>query len=225
MSILQSQVRADLEAMPPRIAALPVGDNGYPVPWFVAWIDGKPEFRAADSTKTVRAIRERRCWVCGDSLGRWLTFVIGPMCGINRISAEPPSHLECAQWSARNCPFLNGRQSKRRKSEELDEIAAPEVGMMIRRNPGVTALWKCRDFRIVNAPGGILFKIGEPVGGVEWYARGRRATREEVDESVRTGLPALEDAARQDGALGIMALAAAKAKFTALLDAANWGQS
>jgi hypothetical protein len=37
---------------------------------------------------------------------RW-SFVVGPMCGINRNSAEPPSHKECAQWSARNCPFLS----------------------------------------------------------------------------------------------------------------------
>ena len=40
-----------LPPMPSRIAALPVDERGYPVPWFVAWIDGKPEFRCADPAK------------------------------------------------------------------------------------------------------------------------------------------------------------------------------
>jgi hypothetical protein len=66
------------------------------VPWFVAWFDGKPEFRAMDGLKWIRAVREHLCWVCGGRLGVWQTFVLGPMCGINRTTVEPPCHLECA---------------------------------------------------------------------------------------------------------------------------------
>src|SRR5262252_8862699 len=101
-------VRPELEQIPERMRDLPLDHRGYPVPWFVSYIDGPdgtkiPEFRAMDTFKFATAIREDRCWVCGWKLGQWKCFVVGPMCGINRVSSEPPSHLECAPWSARNC--------------------------------------------------------------------------------------------------------------------------
>jgi hypothetical protein len=40
--------------------------------------------------------------------------------------------------------------------------------------------------------------LGEPER-VDWYAHGRAATRAEVDESIATGLPALEDVAKIEG--------------------------
>lgn len=103
-------LRSWLEPLTDKIARLPIA-RGFPIPWFVARLkDGTAEFRAADSLKMEKALSQRRCWVCGDTLGYEMTFVIGPMCAINRVSSEPPSHYECARWSARNCPFLNGRQ-------------------------------------------------------------------------------------------------------------------
>lgn len=59
----QGAVRPELEALPERMRSLPLDHRGYPVPWFVAWIEGKPEFRAMDADKFRRAIREKRCWV------------------------------------------------------------------------------------------------------------------------------------------------------------------
>jgi hypothetical protein len=103
-------IRPELEALPSRMKTLPVDERGYPVPWFVDWVDGKPEFRAMDGNKWESAVRYRLCWVCGGTLGVNKSFVAGPMCGINRTSAEPPCHLECATWSARNCPFLKNPQ-------------------------------------------------------------------------------------------------------------------
>ncbi len=75
--------------VPPRIAKLPKDQRGYHVPWFVAWIDGVADFRVTDNAKLVRAVNERRCWVCGEKMGRHLAFLIGPMCAVNRVSAEP----------------------------------------------------------------------------------------------------------------------------------------
>src|SRR5262245_27063523 len=142
----EQKQRVELEPMPGRIAQLPVDERGYPVPWFVSWINGKPEFRAADQVKWYRAIRERRCWVCGNPLGVNLVFVAGPMCGINRTSAEPPCHLDCAQWSARNCPFLNNPRQVRRQDEEFnnEQLREQSPGMPICRNPGVAMLWIAR---------------------------------------------------------------------------------
>src|SRR6267154_1896953 len=100
---------------PKRSAELPRDERGYPVPWFVEWIDGKPDFRVMDSDKLVEAIKYKRCWVCGGPLGHYKVFTIGPMCMVNRTSAEPPSHRDCAEFSVRNCPFLTTPDMHRRE--------------------------------------------------------------------------------------------------------------
>lgn len=210
-------MRPDLEPLPPNMQDLPVAPaTGYPVPHFVPWIDGKPEFRAGDTKTLAKAIREKLCWVCGKPLSGLYAFVSGPMCCVNRTSAEPPSHVECARWSARNCPFLNGKLTKRRDEEGLVEKIKPtEVGRMITRNPGAAAVWVTNTYQPFQVTGGVLLTMGHPLY-VEWYAHGRKATRAEVDESVRTGLPSLEELAMTPAAKAL--LARYKARFDRLLD-------
>lgn len=203
-------MRPELDSLPSRMLDLPIDDRGYVVPWFVSWIDGKPEFRVSDAEKFIRAVRERRCWVCGERLGSTLCFVAGPMCGINRVSSEPPSHVECARWSARNCPFLVRPHMRRREDELINNetMIAEAPGLCIARNPGVTMLWITRSYKVFrpHAGGeGFLFDIGAPAS-VEWYAEGRPATGDEIQESVRGGFPALEKQAAEEGEKAIAAL-------------------
>lgn len=203
MLIEKTKLRPELKNLPARMADLPVDERGYPVPWFVEWIDGKPEFRIMDGRKWKRAVIDHRCWVCGNRLGSNVCFVLGPMCGISRTTSEPPCHRECAQWSARSCPFLTRPHMTRRGEEELTEMGAQSIGgIAIKRNPGVTLLWVTRDFEVWRPePGLILIQVGDPEE-VEWYAEGRPATRAEVEESIRTGLPLLEaEAEKQEGAM------------------------
>lgn len=199
----QHTLRADLTALPVRMSQLPVDERGYPVPWFVDWLDGKPEFRAMDQRKWIRAVKEKLCWVCGGKMGVNKAFVAGPMCGINRTSSEPPSHLECARYSAVNCPFLNNPRMIRREDEITDnaKLVAKSAGYALSRNPGVTMIWITRTFEIfMDGQDKPLIQMGEP-DTVEWYCRGRVATRAEVMESVESGLPSLELLARkQEGA-------------------------
>jgi hypothetical protein len=225
-----TELRKELEALPTRMRRLSLDARGYPVPWFVAWQNGAPEFRAMDVAKLRRAVRERRCWVCGQILGRHLAFVVGPMCGVNRTSAEPPSHLECAEWSARNCPFLSRPHMVRREDDVINDAALLKQsdGFALARNPGVTLVWITRHYRTFRGPGPIvagkpaggtlgklLFEMGEPER-VLFYASGRPATRAEVVAAVESGLPALAEMAelqREEGAPA--ALLAMKAKFEA----------
>lgn len=198
MNIRPAVLRPELDVvgMPDRMRSLPIDERGYPVPWFVDWIDGKPEFRAMDPKKWRRCVTEKRCWVCGGILGKWLTFVIGPMCAINRTTAEPPSHTACAEWSVKNCPFLTRPKMVRREDEEInvEKCATLVAGDMIPRNPGVTLLWTTRSYSIfLDTAGKPLIEIGDP-SAVAWYREGRAATRTEVDESIVTGLPFLVSA-------------------------------
>ena len=202
------------------IAALPVDERGYPVPWFVAWTDdGRPEFRAMDPVKFVRAIKEKRCWVCGTKLGVNVTFVAGPMCGINRTSSEPPSHLDCARWSAINCPFLNNPRMVRREDEGINNANLSEnsAGFAITRNPGVTMLWSTRSFEVFRPEitGGYLITMGAPEQ-VEWFREGRTATRAEVVASIDSGIHNLELLASKESG-GLEHLAQCRARLESLL--------
>lgn len=196
--------RHDLPKMPLRILRLPVDEREYPVPWFVAWVDGKPEFRAMDTAKFIRAVKEKRCWVCGESLGVKMAFVIGPMCAINRISSEPPSHLECAMFSAQGCPFLTKPHMVRREGDLAQEVRDNMAGFGLKRNPGVAMVWVTKSYKAIKVPKmnsqgmGYLLEMGEPLQ-VTSFAEGREATRDEIEESVRTGLPSLIAAGEVDG--------------------------
>lgn len=184
--------------IPPAIAELPCDERGYPVPYFVQWIDGKPDFRITDATRIRACKLAGLCWVCGKPLGETFSFVIGPMCAVNRTTAEPPSHHDCADWSARACPFLTKPQMKRREDEVSDENAGNVSGFAIRRNPGVTLVWATNHWEeFSDMRGGKLIKIGPPLG-VKFYREGRIATRAEIIESIESGLPLLEAMCEQE---------------------------
>ena len=191
--------------MPARIAALARDHRGYPIPRFIdrkADQDGKPDFRIMNGEYLVRCVKNKLCWICGDVLGRNMTFPIGPMCAINRNTAEPPSHLECCRYSVKVCPFLSIPEMRRIGHNMPDNVWVS--GEMIPRNPGAVCLWTVRQYKTWKpAPGELLFDIGEP-DAVEWWCRGREATRAEVDASIESGLPLLENIARSDPKPGAM---------------------
>jgi hypothetical protein len=200
-----TELRKELPPLPARIAALPVDKRGYPVPWFVLWLEnGEPEFRIMDGRKIVQAYHERLCWVCGQHLGSFLAFVIGPMCAINRISSEPPSHRECAVFSAKACPFLSRPHMRRR--DITDESIQPlsKTGF-IERNPGVGLVWVTKTYALMKIDqkqpadtGNVLFEMGEPTE-VLAFAEGRLATSDEIRASVEGGYPILLAEAKRQG--------------------------
>jgi hypothetical protein len=203
--------------LPDRLRRLPISDKGFPVPWFVQWIDGKPDFRVMDADKWARAVRLDLCWLCGQTLGRFKCFVAGPMCAINRTSAEPPSHRDCAEYALRACPFLT-KPKMRRNEQDLPADHVEPGGIMLERNPGCSLLWITHDYRVFKTGGGPLIKMGDPVELVA-YAEGRRATQDELNASITSGLPLLAKEAAYDGEAGVRALADAVERANALFKA------
>lgn len=202
------KVRADIPEPPARIAQLPVDERGYPVPYFVQWVDadqkptkagvGKPEFRVMDHSKWMDCVKNKNCWICGQKLGKFMSFVLGPMCAVNRINSEPPSHHECATYAAKACPFLTKPQMVRREAGMPEGAGFSQAaGVAIERNPGATGVWTTTGYQIMKVSNGYLLKIGVPIR-IEWYKEARTATRDEVMESIRTGLPALEAVCQDD---------------------------
>lgn len=196
---------AQLE-IPRYLSHLPVDRHGRPVPWFVHWDDNGPDFRVIGRGKLRDAYRFDICWVCGKRRGRHAAFVLGPMCIVNRTSAEPPSHLPCASYSALACPFL-ATPAMRRRTTGLDgNLEENTAGIAIERNPGVSLVWSSRTWAPFQVPQydhagvptqGVLFNVGDPTL-VSAYAAGRLATRDELDASIESGLPLLREQCERD---------------------------
>jgi hypothetical protein len=208
----------DVLNMPSRIRRLPVSPTGYPVPWFVAWFAngkpsedgvGLPDFRVVDPKKIRDAVKQNRCWVCGQTKSAaFHAFVIGSMCAINRCISEPSSHRDCAIWSAKNCPFLS-RPNMVRNEKNLQAKTVEAAGVTLKRNPGVVCVWVTKHFKPFTPPGGgILFSLGVPVE-VIWIAQGKIATRQQIMDSIdaEDGYPKLEEMARLEGPAAMRALA------------------
>ena len=174
----ETAMRPDLFAMAPeRIKRLPVDpERKYPVPYFVPWIDGKPEFRATFRETHIDCIDRRVCWVCGEPLGRFLSFVIGPMCTVNRISAEPPQHRDCSEFSAKACPFLVKPQMVRREMDRPEGIKRDPA--MLEHNPGACVVYTTVSFRLVPHNGAI--SIGLAIRSA-WHGL-RKASRQTVSK-------------------------------------------
>lgn len=201
MSATSAHSLLDTIDMPPAVARLKRDHRGYPVPWFVAWIDGKPEFRVVRPNGVDTAALDQRCWICGGRIVGKRAYVVGPMCAVNRTSAEPPSHRACATYAARVCPFLT-KPAMRRREAGMPEGTVPPAGTAIKRNPGVALVWVVRPpLHARRVEGGILFDLTGPEA-VEWWCEGREATRAEVLHSIDTGLPILHAAAEEDDAAG-----------------------
>jgi hypothetical protein len=187
--------------MPTRIKGLPRDDRGFPIPYFVITLpDGTRDFRIIDRGRLNKCVKRGLCWICGGRIGVYKAFVIGPMCSITRTTSEPPSHRECAEYACRTCPFLT--KPRMRRNDKGFEVlgTVPPPGVCLERNPGVTCLWLSKDYEVFKAGTGaddFLIKVGDPVE-VVWYAQGRAATRAEVQSSIDSGYPALEQAARDD---------------------------
>jgi hypothetical protein len=214
MNPTHETLRPELTKLPERIAALPVF-RGYPVPWFVSYPngpEGDPEFRLLDTKKWIAAVQQKLCWVCGQQLGAYIAFVLGPMCGITRTTSEPPCHRECAEWSIVNCPFLS-RPHMTRRMDNLPEEMVPPPGIHLARNPGVMLLWCTRKYSLFRGPDRrFLIRVGDPIE-VGYFSEGRRATRTEVEESIDGGMPALLQAAQKEGPEAEAALLGQIAEF------------
>lgn len=218
--------RPNTPPIPRNMRDLPVDPKRrFIVPWFVQWMkpnlqkpelpfaalptdqNAYPDFRLADYRHFAKAMRENLCWLCGKKFEQEMRcFVIGPMCAVNRISSEPPSHPECARFAARVCPFLTMPKMRRREDEVSKAAVKNVAGEMIRRNPGVALLYFCRKFNVrLDDDKGVLFHLGEPIA-CEWYAEAREATRKEVLDSIESGYPILKELAMKQNLMAVVQL-------------------
>lgn len=96
-------------SIPRRMRALQRDKRGYPVP-FIALRDNnnQPIFTANNDVQVARAIKEKRCAICGDKLPKGLWFVGGPVSAFHPDGCylDSPLHHDCMQYAMRVCPWL-----------------------------------------------------------------------------------------------------------------------
>jgi len=177
-------------AVPERIARLPHDDLGRPIPWFLMrFDDDRPvDFRFVDADKIGIAIRDGRCWVCGERFQRanggapLFTFLVGPLALFNRTTGEPPMHRTCALYTLRSCPFLMTPARRRRTSNLPENRYMPCIPFL--DNPGVVVAWMCRRYDVDTLPdGGRLFRLPYP-SALYVYAGGLPALRDQLDAAL-----------------------------------------
>ena len=198
-----SALRKGLPPLPARMQTLPVDSRGYPIPWFVATVDGKRDFRIADGEKRVRAVRHRLCWLCGEPIGRYLAFVIGPMCAVNRNTSEPPCHRDCALFAVQACPFLMLPAAQERTAglpSEMERTPGALGG-----NPGASCIWITETFKPYRVENSWLIRVGDPVE-VLWFAEGKPASRQAILDSFERRLPLLREVAKSESPAAEQAL-------------------
>ena len=183
---MTSLLRPGLPRLPERMSHLPTDDRGYPIPEFVSNLDGKRDFRVVSLEHLANCVQHDVCWICGQILGVWKVFVLGPLPAIQGITNEPPSHPECAEFAARACPFLLLPKAQLRSIDNLNIQKLPQRS---EGNPGVCCLYTVRGYAYQKEPKGIVFRTGRAVQ-VDWYTQGRPATRREVLDAINTSLAA-----------------------------------
>ncbi len=136
--------------IPPYLKHLPVSDKGYPIPYFVARVNGKPDFRLLDERKQLFAIDHKLCGICGKKLFKCAYyFISGPKGYANKVSTDPAMHRPCAEYSFRTCPHLFYEKADRRQKGLEDLPPSPDMGM---EKPEVYILVKADKFEKFRNP-------------------------------------------------------------------------
>ena len=157
-------------ALPERMANLPRTDNGYPVPFFAAVVDGKPDLRILDTVKQWLCVKQRRCGICGELLGWWCAFINGPEGAKNRVCHDPAMHEECARYALLVCPYL-ARPTAKRTADGIAGTIAP-AGMVTER-PSRMALIITHSYSAhVDRAGCLIIRHGYPKR-TEWWINGK----------------------------------------------------
>lgn len=176
--------------VPKRMRSLRKDARGYPIPWIVM-IDktGTPQFTINDQQRLHACVTKHLCAICGKRFDRHpitarheMWFVGGARCFLNQRGGfiDPPSHLECAEYALRVCPFLAARKyAKRIDDKKLAPDAIPD-GMVLATAehmqpelPDRFGLGLCFDYRVVGSSLDPVFTVAA-WHHIEWWHAGEQ---------------------------------------------------
>ena len=138
--------------IPKELSHLKVDPRGYPIPFFVSYVDGKPEFRFLNTDRVLMIIDKKLCHICGKKLPKdYCYFIAGPLGLKNGISSDAGMHRVCAEFSLKACPHLFFQNADYRVNDELAKkyhrAAHPSL---ITTKPDILYLVKASKFKRVD---------------------------------------------------------------------------
>lgn len=148
--------------IPKELSHLKIDSRGYPIPYFVSEINGKPEFRFIKPERLEMIIEKKLCHICGKKLPTdFFYFISGPVGLQNRVSTDAAMHRLCAEFSLRACPHLYLQKADRRDNDELAETIDKSQAILLDK-PDTMFLVKCDKFKRIDE-GGRMYIRYRPV--------------------------------------------------------------
>jgi hypothetical protein len=140
--------------IPSQLAHLKKDSRGYPIPYFVSEVNGKPEFRFLRPERLEMIIERKLCHICGKKLPTdFFYFISGPIGLKNRISTDAAMHRICAEFSLQACPHLFLQKAERRDNDPIAKELVSKDPAMIIEKPDELFLVKCDKFRVIKEGG------------------------------------------------------------------------
>lgn len=112
--------------VPRELAHLKLDERGYPIPYFVPIVKGKPEFKYQDTDKRAACLKRNLCPICGKVLQDECYNITGPVGLKNRVSSDAMMHLVCAEFTLRVCPHLHFQKAERKTGTEGEPWLLPD---------------------------------------------------------------------------------------------------
>lgn len=162
--------------IPKELAHLKKDSRGYPVPYFVSYIDGKPEFRFLKPERLQMIIENKLCHICGKKLlPNSFYFIAGPIGLNNRTSTDAAMHKVCAEFSLVACPHLFFEKAERRDNDELGRTMLEKESPILRDKPDTVYLVWCDKFKHF-MEGGRLYIRYRPITSRKFVYENNRLT-------------------------------------------------
>lgn len=163
--------------IPKELSHLKIDERGYPIPYFVSEINGKPEFRFIRSERIEMIIERKVCHICGKNLPTdYVYFISGPMGLQNRISTDAAMHHVCAEFSLFACPHIYLQKSERRHTDELAKSAVDHHRGIIPEKPSTLYLVRCDKWKKIVVDGRTYLRF-RPVSTVEYKYLDNKLTK------------------------------------------------
>lgn len=161
--------------IPKELSHLKVDPRGYPIPFFVSYIDGKPEFRFMNFDRVLMIIHKKLCHICGKKLPKdYCYFIAGPMGLKNGISSDAGMHRICAEFSLKACPHLFLQNADYRKNDELSKkLHAAAHPSVMTTKPDMLYLVKTSKFKTIMVDGRYFIKYTPHSSEIYKYVDGK----------------------------------------------------
>ena len=169
---------------PKRVQKLPE-HQGLKIPYSVA-IDegGKPNYNLTDAEKYITCIRENKCFICGQTLGKHKAFMLPPLAVLRLQHNIPPSHRDCAIWSAETLPStLNNKPMLLSANDQKQPEQKTGLIMIAVTTKAIyTATNNSPEWSFTNKESEIL------INEAHWYLDGKQVNYDEVQSHLNKAL-------------------------------------